>query len=113
MFETHLGVPAVSLLTCTPVYVPASPLSLQVKIDEVDEKWSGSIHIGLTTLLPSDATCMATGLPSSLLELRSKVTWLVTGSEVRRNGVLQKQNYGCSLERLGVSGGGSLQAKTR
>lgn len=82
----------------------------QVKIDEVDEKWSGSVHVGLTTLLPSDASCMATGLPSSLLELRSKVTWLVTGSEVRRNGILQKQNYGCSLERLGVSWG-VLQGK--
>ncbi|XP_013929468.1 PREDICTED: neuralized-like protein 4 [Thamnophis sirtalis] len=74
----------------------------EVKIDEVDEKWSGSVHVGLTTLLPSDASSMATGLPSSLLELRSKVTWLVTGSEVRRNGVLQKQNYGCSLERLAM-----------
>uniref|UniRef100_A0A670Z1B4 Neuralized-like protein 4 n=1 Tax=Pseudonaja textilis TaxID=8673 RepID=A0A670Z1B4_PSETE len=74
----------------------------EVKIDKMDDKWSGSVHVGLTTLLPSDASCMATGLPSSLLELRSKVTWLVTGSEVRRNGILQKQNYGCSLERLGV-----------
>lgn len=77
--------------------------SLQVKIDELDEKWSGSVHVGLTTLLPSDAPYPVTGLPSSILELRSKVTWLVTGSEVWRNGILQKQNYGCSLERLGVS----------
>lgn len=74
-----------------------------MKIDELDEKWSGSVHVGLTTLLPLDAPYTVTGLPASVLELRSKVTWLVTGSEVRRNGILQKQNYGCSLERLGVS----------
>ncbi|XP_039602936.1 neuralized-like protein 4 isoform X2 [Polypterus senegalus] len=74
----------------------------EVKIDQVDDQWSGSLHIGLTTLQPSDIPCTTTGLSASLLELRSKVTWLVTGSEVRRNGILQKQNYGCSLDRLGV-----------
>ncbi|XP_069042671.1 neuralized-like protein 4 isoform X2 [Lepisosteus oculatus] len=74
----------------------------EVKIDEVDPQWSGSLHIGLTTLQPADLPCPFTGLSPSLLELRSKVTWLVTGSEVRRNGILQKQNYGCSLDRLAV-----------
>ncbi|CAM5139437.1 unnamed protein product [Natator depressus] len=74
----------------------------EVKIEELDEKWSGSFHVGLTTLLPSEVPYAATGLPASLLELHSKATWLVAGSEVRRNGQLQKQNYGCSLERLGV-----------
>uniref|UniRef100_A0A8D2LDW4 NHR domain-containing protein n=1 Tax=Varanus komodoensis TaxID=61221 RepID=A0A8D2LDW4_VARKO len=69
---------------------------------EMDEKWSGTVHIGLTTLLPLDAPHTVAGLPPSVLELRAKVTWLVTGSEVHRNGVLQRQNYGCSLERLGV-----------
>nr|XP_014345078.1 PREDICTED: neuralized-like protein 4 [Latimeria chalumnae] len=74
----------------------------EVNIDEVDDRWSGSLHIGLTTLQPSDVPCMLTGLPASVLDLKSKVTWLVTGTEVRRNGILQKQNYGCSLERLSV-----------
>ncbi|XP_041093378.1 neuralized-like protein 4 isoform X2 [Polyodon spathula] len=72
----------------------------EVKIDEVDERWSGSLHIGLTTLQPADIPC--TSLSACLLDLRTKVTWLVTGSEVRRNGTLQKQNYGCSLDRLRV-----------
>ncbi|XP_041094143.1 neuralized-like protein 4 isoform X2 [Polyodon spathula] len=72
----------------------------EVKIDEVDERWSGSLHIGLTTLQPADIPC--TSLSACLLDLRTKVTWLVTGSEVRRNGILQKQNYGCSLDRLRV-----------
>ncbi|TFJ96250.1 dimethyladenosine transferase [Platysternon megacephalum] len=74
----------------------------EVKIEELDEKWSGSFRVGLTTLLPSEVPYAATGLPASLPELHSKATWLVAGSEVRRNGQLQKQNYGCSLERLGV-----------
>ncbi|GCB77916.1 hypothetical protein scyTo_0020623, partial [Scyliorhinus torazame] len=74
----------------------------EVKIDEIDEQWSGSLHMGLTTLQPLDVSCTSSGLPSSLLELRSKVSWLVSGSEVRRNGTLQKQNYGFSMERLTV-----------
>ncbi|XP_059498589.1 neuralized-like protein 4 isoform X4 [Stegostoma tigrinum] len=74
----------------------------EVKIDEINEQWSGSLHIGLTTLQPLDVSCSSSGLPSSLLELRSKVSWLVSGSEIRRNGMLQKQNYGFSMERLTV-----------
>ncbi|KAG7464669.1 hypothetical protein MATL_G00167840 [Megalops atlanticus] len=75
----------------------------EVKIDEVDEQWSGSLHMGLTTLQPADLpSCPMGGLSPSLPQLRAKVTWLLAGSEVRRNGVLQRQNYGCSLDRLAV-----------
>ncbi|XP_072523105.1 neuralized-like protein 4 isoform X1 [Salminus brasiliensis] len=75
----------------------------EVKINEVDEQWSGSLRIGLTTLQPPDLpSCPLSGLSPSLTQLRSKVTWLLAGSEVRRNGVLQRQNYACSLDRLTV-----------
>ncbi|XP_051523046.1 neuralized-like protein 4 isoform X2 [Myxocyprinus asiaticus] len=75
----------------------------EVKINKVDERWSGSLHVGLTTLQPSDLpSCPLSGLSPSLTQLRSKVTWVLAGSEVRRNGVLQRQNYGCSLDRLTV-----------
>uniref|UniRef100_A0A4W4GCH8 Neuralized-like protein 4 n=1 Tax=Electrophorus electricus TaxID=8005 RepID=A0A4W4GCH8_ELEEL len=75
----------------------------EVKINEVDEQWSGSLHIGLTTLQPPDLpSCPLSGLSPSLTQLRSKVTWLLAGAEVRRNGMLQRQNYGCSLDRLTV-----------
>ncbi|XP_060796336.1 neuralized-like protein 4 isoform X1 [Neoarius graeffei] len=75
----------------------------EVKINEVDEQWSGSLHIGLTTMQPPDLpSCPLSGLSPSLTQLRSKVTWLLAGSEVRRNGVLQRQNFGCSLDRLTV-----------
>lgn len=74
-----------------------------MKIDEVDDQWSGSLHMGLTTLAPPELpSCPMSGLSPSLTQLRSKVTWLVAGSEVRRNGLLQRQNYGASLDRLTV-----------
>jgi len=70
----------------------------------VAEQWCGSLHIGLTTLAPPELpACPLSGLSPSLPQLRTKVTWLLCGSEVRRNGVLQRQNYGCSLDRLTVS----------
>lgn len=80
------------------------PLLLQVRIDEVDEQWCGSLHVGLTTLAPPELpSCPLSGLTPSLPQLRSKVTWLLCGSEVQRNGALQRQNYCCSLDRLTVS----------
>ncbi|KAM6949638.1 neuralized-like protein 4 isoform 1-T1 [Aplochiton taeniatus] len=75
----------------------------EVKIDEVDEQWSGSLHMGLTTLQPPELpSCPMSGLSPSLTQLRSKVTWLLAGAEVCRNGVLQRQNYCSSLDRLTV-----------
>uniref|UniRef100_A0A3P9PBM7 Neuralized-like protein 4 n=1 Tax=Poecilia reticulata TaxID=8081 RepID=A0A3P9PBM7_POERE len=75
----------------------------EVRIDEVDDQWCGSLHIGLTTLAPPELpSCPLSGLSPSLPQLRTKVTWLLCGSEVQRNGVLQRQNYGYSLDRLTV-----------
>lgn len=69
----------------------------------MDEQWCGSLHIGLTTLAPPELpSCPLSGLSPSLPQLRTKVTWLLCGSEVRRNSVLQRQNYCCSLDRLTV-----------
>ena len=42
-------------------------------------------------------------VPPAAGELRSKVTWVVSGSEVKRNGFTIKENYAPSLERLEVS----------
>lgn len=70
----------------------------------MDEQWCGSLHVGLTTLAPPELpSCPLSGLTPSLPQLRSKVTWLLCGSEVQRNGALQRQNYCCSLDRLTVS----------
>uniref|UniRef100_A0A671VS71 Neuralized-like protein 4 n=1 Tax=Sparus aurata TaxID=8175 RepID=A0A671VS71_SPAAU len=73
------------------------------EVNAVDEQWCGSLHIGLTTLAPPELpSCPLSGLSPSLPQLRTKVTWLLCGSEVRRNSVLQRQNYCCSLDRLTV-----------
>ncbi|XP_005220289.1 neuralized-like protein 4 isoform X1 [Bos indicus] len=77
----------------------------EVKVEELDEKWAGSLRLGLTTLAPGDMGPGAgggPGLPPSLPELRTKTTWMVSSCEVRRDGQLQRMNYGRNLERLGV-----------
>lgn len=74
-------------------------------MEELDEKWAGSLRLGLTTLVPGDMGPGAgggPGLPPSLPELRTKTTWMVSSCEVRRDGQLQRMNYGRNLERLGV-----------
>lgn len=81
--------------------------SPQVKVEELDEKWAGSLRLGLTTLAPEDmgpGSGSGPGLPPSLPELRTKTTWMVSSCEVRRDGHLQRMNYGRNLERLGVRG---------
>ncbi|XP_021093999.1 neuralized-like protein 4 isoform X5 [Heterocephalus glaber] len=77
----------------------------EVKVEELDEKWAGSLRLGLTTLVPGEmgpGAGSGPGLPPSLPELRTKTTWMVSSCEVRRDGQLQKMNYGRNLERLGV-----------
>lgn len=74
-------------------------------MEELDEKWAGSLRLGLTTLAPEEmgpGVGSGPGLPPSLPELRTKTTWMVSSCEVRRDGHLQKMNYGRNLERLGV-----------
>ncbi|XP_061423176.1 LOW QUALITY PROTEIN: neuralized-like protein 4 [Lethenteron reissneri] len=70
----------------------------EVQVDDVNDLWAGTLHAGLTSLSTSDPARLA----PSALQLRSKFTWLVVGSEVRCNGVTQRQNYGATLDRLRV-----------
>ncbi|CAM9951777.1 unnamed protein product [Lampetra planeri] len=70
----------------------------EVQVDDVNDLWAGTLHAGLTSLSTSDPARLA----PSALQLRSKLTWLVVGSEVRCNGVTQRQNYGATLDRLRV-----------
>lgn len=94
--------------SCLPPLPPSSCSSYfltQVKVEELDEKWAGSLRIGLTTLAPGEMGPGAgggPGVPPSLPELRTKTTWMVSSCEVRRDGLLQRMNYGRNLERLGV-----------
>ena len=73
----------------------------QVRVESLSRQWSGSLQIGLTTMAISDSTPVSL-LPQSACELTSKVTWVISGSEVKKNGVTVKENYTPSLDRLEV-----------
>ena len=74
----------------------------QVRIDSLCPHWAGSLQIGMTAMAISD-NLPTSILPDSAVDLRSKVTWVVCGSEVRKNGEVIKENYAASLDRLEVS----------
>ncbi|OWK50327.1 Neuralized-like protein 4 [Lonchura striata] len=70
----------------------------EVRIEALDERWAGSLRVGLTALPPPGPPA----LPPSLLDLPAPPTWAVTGAEVRHNGAQVRHNYGVSLDRLTV-----------
>lgn len=49
----------------------------------------------------SDSTLLS-AVPKMATELTAKPTWIVTGSEVKKNGVTIKENYAPCLERIEV-----------
>ena len=73
----------------------------EIKIERLAKQWSGSLRIGLTSMAISDTT-PASSVPTSSLDLTSKLTWIVSGSEVKKCGATIKENYCPSLERLEV-----------
>ncbi|XP_071805443.1 neuralized-like protein 4 isoform X2 [Asterias amurensis] len=74
----------------------------EVKVEKVASQWSGTLHIGLTTLNPDDISEGQMSLPVTANSLRSKDTWIVQGSQVKHNGQIVKDNYSSALERLEV-----------
>lgn len=73
-----------------------------MKIEQLSPLWSGSLQLGLTTLSVTDST-VHTLLPESIEDLTSKATWVVSGSDVKKNGTVIRENYVPSLDRLQVS----------
>ncbi|KAK3603483.1 hypothetical protein CHS0354_030324 [Potamilus streckersoni] len=71
----------------------------EVRVEQLSHQWSGSLRIGLTSMAISDTTPVSL-IPLSSIDLTLKTTWIVTGSEVKRSGVVIKENYAASLERL-------------
>ena len=45
---------------------------------------------------------LPSAVPKVATDLRAKPTWIVTGSEVKKNGVTIKENYAPCLERIEV-----------
>ena len=74
-----------------------------MRIEALDERWAGSVRVGLTAPPPGQGPPSHPALPPTLLDLPSPPTWLVTGAEVRHNGTPARHNYGVNLERLAVS----------
>ncbi|XP_067171107.1 LOW QUALITY PROTEIN: neuralized-like protein 4 [Apteryx mantelli] len=74
----------------------------EVRIEALDERWAGSVRLGLTALPPGQGPPGPPALPASLLDLPARPTWVVAGAEVLRNGALARHNYGVSLDRLAV-----------
>ncbi|CAG5120309.1 unnamed protein product, partial [Candidula unifasciata] len=73
----------------------------EMEVSEVSDQWSGSLKIGLTTMAISDSSS-SISIPSTADEIVSRVTWIVSGSEVKKSGVVIKDNYSPSLQRLQV-----------
>lgn len=73
----------------------------EMQIDQLNNQWAGSLQIGLTTFSPSNFNNQLS-LPLSIFELPSCDTWLFVGTQIKKNGILLKDNYGPSLERLMV-----------
>ncbi|KAL4221121.1 Neuralized-like protein 4 [Mactra antiquata] len=73
----------------------------EIRIEKLSNQWSGSLRIGLTSMAISD-TSPTSILPGSALELTTKPTWIVCGTDVKKSGVTIKENYAPSLERLSV-----------
>jgi len=74
-------------------------LFVQVRIESLSAKWSGSLLIGLTTANLAESSAVGM-LPPTAVELQAKSTWLVRRSEVVQNGVTILSHYCPSLERL-------------
>ncbi|KAK7792172.1 hypothetical protein R5R35_005131 [Gryllus longicercus] len=70
----------------------------EVSIQEMAPQWSGTLHIGVTTLQVSD-NYPAGSLPGTIAGLTAD-SWYLTGNEVRKNSMILKVNYSPSLEWL-------------
>ena len=50
----------------------------------------------------SDSTPLSV-VPANATDMKSKTTWIMSGSEIKKNGITIKENYAPSLERLEVN----------
>ncbi|XP_033095414.1 neuralized-like protein 4 [Anneissia japonica] len=74
--------------------------TFEVEVEKLDKKWSGCLVIGLTSFVPETPPSHA--LPNYAVDIKSRATWLLQGSDVKRNGVVVKENYTGSVVRLEV-----------
>ena len=74
------------------ITLTARPLNederLEVRIEEVIDKWAGSLEIGVTTHAPGTFS-----LPGTMTNVTSG-TWMFSGGAIVRNGVTILEGYG-------------------
>lgn len=68
----------------------------EIRIDEVDSKWSGSLRLGVT----SNVNCDAVQSLEWLASLSGHQTYWIEDSEVKYNNRIFRTNYSTSLDRL-------------
>ncbi|KAK5646861.1 hypothetical protein RI129_005325 [Pyrocoelia pectoralis] len=68
----------------------------EVTLENMVDRWSGSIEIGVTAARPDDLE-----LPSTATDLAHD-TWMLSGSSIMENGTTIRNNYGCDLDTLGA-----------
>ncbi|XP_063932045.1 neuralized-like protein 4 isoform X2 [Zophobas morio] len=66
----------------------------EVCLDNIVDRWSGSIELGVTAVRPDDIE-----LPGTATDL-CRDTWMLSGSSVMENGTTIKNNYPCDLDSL-------------
>lgn len=70
--------------------------TFEVRIDQMIDKWAGSIEIGVTLHSSHDLE-----FPSTMTNIRAG-TWMMTGNGVMHNGTTVLDDYGQNLDRLKV-----------
>lgn len=68
----------------------------QVKIDQLDERWSGSLMLGVTTIVP-DRTVTT---PPTCALLLKRASWIVTGQCVHHGGRKVRSDLSFDLDEL-------------
>ncbi|XP_077531935.1 neuralized E3 ubiquitin protein ligase 4 isoform X2 [Haemaphysalis longicornis] len=68
----------------------------EVVIDQMVDRWSGSIEAGVTAIRPEELE-----FPSTMTDI-SHDTWMLSGSAIMRNGNTVRNGYKCDLDQLAV-----------
>ncbi|XP_076684468.1 neuralized E3 ubiquitin protein ligase 4 [Andrena cerasifolii] len=66
----------------------------EVTIDKMVGRWTGAIEAGLTLIRPDELD-----FPSTMTDIDHD-TWMLSGSNVIRDGVTVRNNYACDLDKL-------------
>ncbi|XP_076180899.1 neuralized E3 ubiquitin protein ligase 4 [Ptiloglossa arizonensis] len=66
----------------------------EVTIDKMVDRWTGAIEAGVTVIRPDELE-----FPSTMTDIDHD-TWMLSGSNVMRDGVTLRNHYACDLDKL-------------